>query len=118
MRELKRLFIGVLALTFVGGIGLGAWVGTLTAAPRFQERDLDRRVQDFTDHFDLNESQIRQLRAILYRHDKAVAKIQERMTAQERRDTWAQEDASRERIRNEVLTPAQREEYDRLRKRK
>jgi hypothetical protein len=85
MRQLKRLFLIVAGLTFVGGIGTGAWIGTLLAAPPKPAAKLDRRVQDFEHYFpDLDATQKRQLR-----------------------------EASRKRIRL-ILTDPQRTEYDKL----
>jgi len=113
LREFKLLILLVLGLTYLGGLGAGAWVGTLTAAPRMRAASVDRRLGDFTEHFDLNPSQVRQLRAVLFRYDKAVDEIRSRLTAREMREKLALERASREAIRT-ILDDSQRTDYDKL----
>ena len=46
MGELRRLILWVVGLTFLGGVGTGAWVGTLMAAPAKPGFSIDRRVSD------------------------------------------------------------------------
>lgn len=112
MRQLKGLFLAVLLLTFVAGVGAGAWVESLVAAPRYQSK-LDRRVDDFRRHFDLTPTQIRQLRDILAEHDHEDDRIRGGLTPEQYRAIRTLEARSRERIRD-ILTEAQQEEYDRL----
>ena len=101
MRRLKQLFCIVLALTFTGGFGAGAWVGTLTAArPRATApSSIDRRVEDFQIHFDLSPTQIRQLRTVLARHDQERGRIRATITAEQRQRTDKLEAVSRDSIR-------------------
>jgi len=115
MRRLKQLFCLVLALTFIGGFGAGAWVGTLTAsAPReAAPSSIDRRVGDFQFHFELSPTQIRQLRTVLAVHDRERAKIVQIVSAQQRQQTDRLEGKSRDEIR-QLLTDRQRTEYDKL----
>ncbi|MHC4548340.1 MAG: hypothetical protein ACYTEZ_06135 [Planctomycetota bacterium] len=113
MRQLKRLFLLVLGLTFVGGLGTGAWVGSLVAAQPVRETPLDRRVDDFERHFDLDATQIRQLRTILAEHDHRKARIQQEVSAEQFMKTRALEQESRDKIRV-ILTEEQRGEYDKL----
>lgn len=112
MRELKRLFLLVLVLTFLGGVGTGAWIGTIAAAPPQVHPTLDDRVQDFEVFFgDLDGKQVRVLREIIAEHDTAVARIKQRLSKEQFEDIRRAEDASRERIRA-ILTGPQRDKYD------
>ncbi|MHC4223229.1 MAG: hypothetical protein ACYSX0_04695 [Planctomycetota bacterium] len=112
MRELKRLFLLVLVLTFFGGVGTGAWIGTIVAAPSTPRPSLDDRVQDFETFFgNLDGRQTRVLREIIAEHDTAVARIRQRLSKEQFEDIRRSEDASRERIRA-ILTPQQRDKYD------
>ena len=115
MRRLKQLFCIVLALTFTGGFGAGAWVGTLTAAqPRAPApSSIDRRVDDFQIHFELSPTQIRQLRTVLARHDQERDKIRQTITAEQRKRMDKLEAVSRDSIRL-LLNERQRAEYDKL----
>jgi hypothetical protein len=110
MRQLKVLLLASLALVFVAGVGTGAWIGTLTAAPQ-EPRSFDRRVRDFQRVFDLSPTQVRQLREILHDFDQQKARIQQ-PTPEQSREQRALEAESRARIR-ELLTEEQRLEYDR-----
>jgi hypothetical protein len=111
MRQLKRLFLVVLVLTFIGGVGTGAWIGTLLAAPPRRAAKLERRVQDFRQVFDLDATQERQLRTVLADYDRKKEQIKATLTPEQLRRIRALEDASRKRIRL-ILTEAQRAEYD------
>jgi hypothetical protein len=112
MRELKRLFLLVLIFTFIGGVGTGAWIGTIVAAPPTVRRSLDDRVRDFETFFgDLDGKQTRVLREIIAEHDTAVARIRQRLSKEQFEDIRRSEDASRERIRT-ILSPQQRYKYD------
>jgi hypothetical protein len=118
MHELKRIFLLVLVLTFVGGLGMGAWVGTLVASPEPLPPSLDERTNDFQRVFDdLTPSQIRRLRAVLAEHDAGVAKIRGQLSEEQFRRKVEAERLSRERIR-EILTEPQRAKYDKLRGRR
>jgi hypothetical protein len=119
MREFKGLLIAALVLTFLGGMGAGAWVRSLAAAPEVvRPGSVDRRLDDFQQAFpDLSASQMRQLRTVLLRHDDAVRKIRERLSAEQFREKLASEAASREEIRG-ILTETQRVEYDKRTRRK
>jgi len=113
MRQLKQLFLIVLGLTFVGGIGTGAWIGTLLAAPPKSGAGLERRVGDFERHFDLDATQKRQLKTVLADYDHKKGKIRATITPEQLRQIRALEAASRKRIRL-ILTDPQRTEYDKL----
>ncbi|MHC4971747.1 MAG: hypothetical protein ACYTG3_05400 [Planctomycetota bacterium] len=114
MRQLKQLFLIVLALTFVGGIGTGAWIGTLLAAPPKPGAKLERRVEDFKHYFpDLDATQERQLRTVLADYDHKKDRIKATLTPEQLRRIRTLEDSSRERIRL-LLTEPQRSKYDKL----
>ena len=113
MRELKRLFLLVLFLTFLGGIGTGAWIGGLTAAPAATAAGTDDRVAEFERRLDLDKTQVRKLRQILGHHDRKIRHLQNEITAEQFKRKLAQEDRSRDQIR-QILTVKQREEYDKL----
>ncbi len=110
MNSLYRLFAIVLALTFVAGLGTGAWVGTLTAGSADKEdSSRERRLQDWQDALpDLSVTQMRRIRTILAEHDRAVALIRERLD----RTQWAEilqlESQNREKL-HKVLTKSQRQ---------
>ncbi len=99
MRELKRLFLLVLALTFVGAAGLGVYVGTLAAAAPPPPPDLDRRVEDFRRAYGLDAVQSRRVRELLAEHDREVADVRTRITGEQRREI----DAIHERWRSRIL---------------
>ena len=113
MRELKRLLLLVLFLTFLGGIGTGAWIGSLTASPAAATPVDDDRVAEFQRRLGLDATQVRKLREILGDHDRKIRRIQNEITAQQFKRKLAQEDFSREQIKG-ILTLKQREEYDKL----
>ncbi|MHC4816747.1 MAG: hypothetical protein ACYTF8_01630, partial [Planctomycetota bacterium] len=113
MHQLKRLFLIVLGLTFVGGLGTGAWIGTLLAAPPRQGAKLDRRVQDFKLYFDLDATQERQLRTVLADYDHKKDQIKNTLTPEQLRQIRSLEETSRKRIRL-ILAEPQRTEYDKL----
>ncbi len=113
MRQLKQLLFIVLVLTFVGGVGTGAWIGTLLAAPPRAAARLDRRVDDFRQHFDLDATQQRQLRTVLADYDRKKEQIKATLTPEQLRRIRTLEESSRERIRL-LLTEPQRTEYDKL----
>ncbi len=110
MRQLKTLLLAALALVFVAGMGTGAWIGSLAAAPR-APRSLDPRVHDFTRFFDLSPTQVRQLSEVLYDHDQRKERIRQ-PTPEQFQELRALEAESRQRIR-QLLTEEQRLEYDR-----
>jgi hypothetical protein len=113
MRQIERLLLVVLGLTFIGGVGTGAWIGTLLAAPPKQAARLERRVQDFLQHFDLDATQERQLRTVLADYDRNKEKIKGTLTPEQLRRIRTLEDESRKRIRL-ILTDPQRSKYDKL----
>jgi hypothetical protein len=106
MRQLKALLLAAMALVFVAGVGTGAWIGTLAAAPR-APRSLDRRVEDFRRMLGLSPTQARQVREILADHDRKREEMR-RPTPEQ----LALETGTRARIRT-ILTEEQRREYDR-----
>jgi hypothetical protein len=109
MRQLKALLLSALALVFLGGVGTGAWIGSLAASA--PGPTLDRRVRDFTKVYDLSPTQVRQLREILYDFDHNKKRIQQ-PTAEQFRELRALEAESRGRIR-QMLTAEQLMMYDR-----
>jgi molecular chaperone GrpE (heat shock protein) len=86
MRELKRLVLLVAGLAFVGGGGLGAFVGTLAAAERKPPAGVDRRLDDFRREYPMDESQVRRVRDLLLRHDLEVETIRRRITSEQARE--------------------------------
>ena len=117
MRELKKLLLCALVLVYLGGIGTGAWIGSLAAAPGTPHVDTDRRVQAFVNTFGLTESQTRQLRTIIAQHGKANRTIEQQINETQLRQKLVLEAETRDRIRNEVMDDSQRVEYDKLRAR-
>jgi len=113
MRELKRLFFAVLVLTFIGGMGTGAWIGTLTAGTVDTAPSVDRRVDDFRMHFDLTKSQIRRLRAAIAEYDGQVKRIHSELSQAQFQSILQEQTRSRAKVR-QVLTDEQKVEYDKL----
>ena len=114
MRELKQLMVIVLALTFLGGIGAGTWIGSLTAAtPESNVMTTDDRVDEFERRLSLDATQVRKLRMILATHDSRIRNIQQEVTKEQFQRKLAQEELSRDAIRK-ILKTDQREEYDKL----
>jgi hypothetical protein len=113
MGELRRLIFWVVVLTFLGGVGTGAWVGTLMAAPERTEFTIDRRVSDFQRYFELSASQVRRLRQVIAEHDARVRDIRAELSDEQFLRQLQTEQESRERIRG-ILTEEQQREYDKL----
>ena len=82
MREFKALILTCVALAFIGGVGLGAWVGTLRAATPQPARSLDRRMTDWTTRYDLTRSQSRRIRGVLVRYDREKSQILSELDAE------------------------------------
>ena len=115
MRDLKRLLSVVLLLTFLAGIGMGAWIGKLAAAPKEDARSVERRVSDWQRFFQLNATQVRRLESILAQYDQQVRRVREQGTAEQTRKIRTLQEESRQTIRKLVLTLEQQREYDKLR---
>ncbi len=115
MRELRRMFLAALCLTFVGGVAAGVFIGGLRAAPAPLPGPLDRRVQDWQGAFSLTPSQERRLREILARYDMGAQQIRDQIGAEQYRQLEELRERHRAQIRADVLTPEQRTEYDRRR---
>ena len=113
MREVKRLILAVMALTFLAGVGTGTWIQSLRAASDEPVASVDRRVQDFERHFELTARQERVLRGILHDYDRTAAQIKSEITGEQMRKLNDLQEASRDRIRL-MLEGPQRAEYDRL----
>lgn len=110
MRQLKLLLFLTLALTFVGGIGTGAWIGSLVAGPEEPRGTAERRVADYTEFYDLNETQQRELETILLRFDHRRGQIRQ-LTAEQLQEMRRLEDETRANIRA-LLTAEQQRKYD------
>lgn len=113
MSDLKRMFVLALVLVFLGGLGTGAWIGSLTAGPQAAAAPDDTRVEDFERLLTLNASQVRQLRAILDSHDSQIRRIKQELNASQQRRKLQVEERSRAAIRA-ILTKEQQREYDKL----
>ena len=110
MRELKRFLILALALTFVGGFGIGSWVGTAVATPRGAPSSVELRAQDWRDFLDLTVSQTRQVTDKLWMYDTEVRLARSRnahtLEVRQIQQRWEQ------RIVEDVLTDEQRRKYE------
>jgi len=82
MREFKTLVIGAVVLAFVGGMGAGAWIGSLRAATLLRP-SVDRRLQDWTERYDLSPSQERRVRAVLVRYDGGRDRIYSEISSEQ-----------------------------------
>ncbi|MHC4958973.1 MAG: hypothetical protein ACYTGN_11420 [Planctomycetota bacterium] len=112
MGSLKRMVLLALAFAFIGGLGTGAWIGTLTAAPvNSGDPTIDDRVGEFERALDLDATQLRQLRSVLDAHDKAIDEIHRDITTEQFRRKLATEERTRRLIRA-LLRPGQEAEYD------
>ena len=112
MRDLRNLLFAVILLTFVGGVGTGAWIGSLTAAtPGAPHHSVDRRVEDWNNAFLLDRSQNRHLRAVLEEYDIRRERIRNEVDAEQFRRIFALQETCRDKIR-ELLTDEQRARYD------
>jgi len=114
MSSFKRLFLTVLGLTFIGGLGTGAFVGTLLASPKVEVQREDRRIDDFREILDVDDLQVERLRHIFARHQIELSGL--RRTIQQENGLRYNEvhELCRQRIR-EILTDEQRTLYDRRR---
>ncbi|MEM8885313.1 MAG: hypothetical protein AAGD14_14690 [Planctomycetota bacterium] len=71
MAGLKRTIAAALLLAFVAGLGAGAWMSDLRAAPRKAATpSADRRADAFQEKYDLTASQRRRVRDIIVRYDQ------------------------------------------------
>ena len=70
MHGLKGPILLALLLAFIGGVGAGAWIGSLRAAPLVPLRSVDRRLESWKERYDLTPSKERRLREVLIRYDK------------------------------------------------
>jgi hypothetical protein len=114
MDSLKRMVLLALVFAFVGGVGAGAWIGSLAAAPAAASgASIDDRVDAFEQALGLDPTQLRQLRGILDAHDKAVDEIHHDITGEQLRRKRAAETRTRKLIRA-LLRPDQQAEYDKL----
>ena len=112
MRDLRNLFLAVILLTFVGGVGIGAWFGSLRAAPaQAQLGGVERRMEDWKRVFDLDASQERRLRAALHYYEIERDRIRQEVTSEQYLRVRRLQEQCREKVR-EILTPEQRIRYD------
>jgi len=113
MRGLKALFLATLGLTFLAGLGAGAWLGGLrAAAPAEAVPSIQTRVRDWNETFSLDRSQERRLQAILVYYDEESARIYRDLDAERFRQLHQLREECRVKLR-EMLTPEQQAEYDR-----
>ena len=82
MREFKAAILLALVLAFVGGLGAGAWIGSLRAAPQTPRRSVDRRLESWKERYELTPSQERRLREVLIRYDKGRDRVRAQMDAE------------------------------------
>ena len=75
MGGIKRTVFFALLLAFVAGIGAGAWVSDLRAAPDAPANSIERRVEAWRDRYDLTTSQVRRLRDVLLRYDAGSKRV-------------------------------------------
>jgi len=112
MRDIRNLFLAVILLTFVGGVGTGAWLGSLRAAPdQPNKRNIDRRMEDWNRVFQLDASQTRRLRGALQYYEAQRERIRQDAYAEQGARVLRLKEECREKVR-EILTPEQRAEYD------
>lgn len=111
MRELARLLWIVMGLTFLGGLGLGAFVGGLVAAGPEGGPGTDRRMKDFERMLDLDAAQARRVREVLIRHDREVDEVRRRLSSEQQRDIQRIHDRDRAAILD-LLSPEQRKIYE------
>lgn len=104
----KRLVSAVLLLAFVGGFGIGAFVGRAGAAPtRAPDPSIERRLDEYRALFRLDPSQSRRAREILGRHDEEVRAVQARLSEEQFREIQRIHDRAREEFAA-LLDPEQR----------
>ncbi len=101
MREFKTTILASVILAFVAGIGAGAWIGNLRASPANGQASVDRRLQSWTERYDLTPSQQRQLRAVLIRYDSGRKQIRSELNRDQR-------------IRLEQLSKRSQDEIDKI----
>ena len=82
MSDVKRTVLFALLLAFVGGIGAGAWVSDLRAAPNTVQPSIERRVEAWRAKYDLTPSQVRQVRDVLLRYDAGSTRIRNEMDSE------------------------------------
>ena len=86
MRGLKGAVCLALVLAFCAGVGAGAWLGDLRAAPDEPRTvSIDKRVEAWSKAHDLTKSQERQIRDVLLRYDADRRNIRSEMS----KDQWA-----------------------------
>ena len=98
MREFKALVLGAVALAFVAGIGAGAWIGNLRAAPAANRISVDRRLEDWNNRYHLTPSQQRRVRAVLVRYDGGRDRIYSELNAEQ----WRRLNLLRKKSREEI----------------
>ena len=102
MNGIKAAVSGAIILAFVAGLGAGAWVSDLRAAPaRTKSVSIERRVKAWTDKHEMTASQQRRLRDVLLRYDADRRQILSQLS----KDEWA---------RLNLLRTASRKDIDRI----
>jgi len=83
---IKGAVTAAILLAFVAGVGAGAWVSDLRAAPaRPTSVSIERRVQSWTEKHEMTPSQQRRLRDVLLRYDADRRRILSELS----KDEWA-----------------------------
>ncbi|MHC4953159.1 MAG: hypothetical protein ACYTGZ_04660 [Planctomycetota bacterium] len=98
MREFKAAILLALVLAFVGGLGAGAWIGSLRAAPQTPRRSVDRRLESWKERYELTPSQERRLREVLIRYDKGRDRVRAQMDA----ERWTHVDKLRRKAHDDI----------------
>ncbi|MEE8104722.1 MAG: hypothetical protein V3T86_04210 [Planctomycetota bacterium] len=114
MNGFKKLLLTVLGLTFIGGLGTGAFVGTLLASSKVVAQPEDRRIDDFREILDVDELQVERLRRIFARHQIELTGLRRTIQQENGRRYNEVHELCRQRIR-EILTDEQRALYDQRR---
>lgn len=85
MNGIKASVTTAILLAFVAGVGAGAWVSDLRAAPtRPTSLSIERRVKAWTDRHELTPSEVRRLRDVLLRYDADRKRILSELS----KDEW------------------------------
>ena len=98
MREFKTLVLVAVLLAFIGGVGAGAWIGSLRAAPATNPPSVERRMKAWKERYNLTPSEQRQLRAVLVRYDSGRDGIYSELSSEQ----WRRLNELREKSQREI----------------